>query len=200
MNQTIKVNNKEINVSFSNYYDSVLGEFLFTQVMCDVFMPGNEVVPIDVEKQQIRRIIDGFKKRKELSNEISKENIKGKSYYVINPRMRYDLGWLEGKKEKKPLSKDPQVKEDEASTAVTPEPPKQQPKPEKREYTDNRRKYMVSKGFKHNEATNNWELHGIRFPDSKIDNSQTDEEFTTGMNSLINADYQNRAKRKPKSK
>jgi hypothetical protein len=197
LNQTIKINNKEMNVSFSNYYDSALGEFLFTQVMCDVFMPGNEVVPIDIEKQQIRRIIDGFKKRKELSNELMKENIKGKSYYVINPRMRYDLGWLEGKKEKKPLTKELQV---EAPTAIAPEPPKQQPKPEKREYTDNRRKYLVSKGFKHNEATNNWELHGIRFPDSKIDNSQTDDEFTAGMNSLINADDQNREKRKPKSR
>ncbi|KIL36023.1 hypothetical protein SD71_11940 [Cohnella kolymensis] len=200
MNQTIKVDNKEINVSFSNYYDSALGDFMFTQVMCDVFMPGNEVVPVDIEKQQIRRIIDGFKKRKELSDEISKENIKGKSYYVINPRMRYDLGWLAGKKEKKPLTKELKAEAHEEPTPVTPEPPMQKPQPEQREYKDDRRKYLVSQGFKHNEATNNWELHGIRFPDSKIDTPRTDEEFKTGMNSLIRADTQNREKRKPKSK
>jgi hypothetical protein len=198
LQQTIKVNNKEIHVSFTNYYDSVLGEFLFTQVMCDVFMPGNEAVPIDLEKQQIRRIIDGFAKRKELSIELSKM-VKGKYYFVINPRMRYDLGWLEGKKENKRLSNDPQAKAD-AATAVIPTPPTQNPEPEKREYTDNRRRFLVSKGFTHNKTTNNWELYGIRFPDSKIDNSQPDEEFYTGMNSLIAADNQNREKRKPKSR
>ncbi|MCD9022922.1 hypothetical protein [Cohnella silvisoli] len=210
MNQTITVNKKEIAVTFTNYFDSEFGEFLFKQVMCDVYMPGNEVVPIAVEKEQIRLVIEGFKKRKELYDEIPKENIKGKSYYVINSRMRYDLDWLKGNKPVKPISlaEHEKLKADEARgikpAAVvepleSPEPRKLQPEqPKAPEYKDNRRKFLLSKGFKHNLATNNWEIKDIRFPDSKIDKSKSDEEFAEGMNRLLEASYQNHLKRRAK--
>ncbi len=91
MNKTITVNRKEINVSFSGYFDSAVGDLLFTQVMCDVFMPGNEVVPVAVEKERIDRIISAFKNRKALC-EIRKENVKeillrDQSENEIRPRM-----------------------------------------------------------------------------------------------------------------
>jgi hypothetical protein len=210
LNQTITINKKEISVTFTNYFDSELGEFLFKQVMCDVYMPGNEVVPIAIEKEQIKLVIEGFKKRKELYDEIPKENIKGKSYYVINTRMRHDLDWLKGNKPAKPISLAEAAKlmEEEAlgiTRPVTPlveelpEPPKKQPEPKPIEYKDNRRKYLVSKGFKHNLETNNWEIKDIRFPDSKIDKSSSDDEFTEGMNRLLEASYQNHLKRKTKA-
>ncbi|RKP54047.1 hypothetical protein D7Z26_11700 [Cohnella endophytica] len=210
MNQTITVNKKEIAVTFSNYFDSELGQFLFKHVMCDVYMPGNEVVPIDVEKEQIKRVIEGFKKRTELYDEIPKENIKGKSLYVINSRMRYDLDWMKGNKPPKPISlaEHEKRKADEAR-GIKPAPivePEEAPEPTARrpeqpkapEYKDNRRKYLLSKGFKHNLATNNWEIKDIRFPDSKIDKSPSDEEFAEGMNRLLEASYQNHLKRKNK--
>lgn len=212
MNQTITINKKEIAVTFTNYFDSELGEFLFKQVMCDVYMPGNEVVPIAVEKEQIRLVIEGFKKRPELHDEIPKENIKGKSYYVINSRMRYDLDWLKGNKPARPISlaEHEKMKADEArgikpvppaaNPSETPEPPKPEPEqPKAPEYKDNRRKFLLSKGFKHNLATNNWEVKDIRFPDSKIDKSASDEEFAEGMNRLLDASYQNHLKRKKPS-
>lgn len=206
MNQTITINKKDIRVSFSDYYDSELGEFLFIQVMCDVYMPGNEVVPIEVEKQQIKSILEGFKKRKALYDELNKEEIKGKSLYLITPKMRYDLDWM---KEKPKLlsSKDPRamlapskvtVEESEASDHATAksEPVYEQKQPV---FTDNRRSFLQSKGFKLNLETNNWEIKDIRFPDSKIDKSKSDEEFESGMTSLLNASYQNHLKRKSKA-
>jgi hypothetical protein len=211
LNQTITINKKEIAVTFTNFYDSELGEFLFKQVMCDVYMPGNEVVPIDIEKQQIKLVIEGFKKRKELYDEIPKENIRGKSFYVINTRMRYDLDWLKGNKPEKPISlaEHNKMKEDEArgivrpiakpvveEIVVAPVPPKPEPKPP--EYKDSRRKFLLAKGFKHNLVTNNWEIKDIRFPDSKIDKSKTDAEFEEGMIRLLDASYQNHLKRKAK--
>lgn len=211
MNQTITINKKEIAVTFTNYFDSELGEFLFKQVMCDVYMPGNEVVPIAVEKEQIRLVIEGFKNRKELYNEIPKENIKGKFYYVINSRMRYDLAWLKGNKPAKPISlaEHEQRKADEArgikpaieiEPSDSPELSKLQPEqPKVLEYKDNRRRFLLSQGFKHNLATNNWEIKDIRFPDSKIDKSKSDEEFAEGMNRLLEASYQNHLKRRVKS-
>lgn len=209
MNQTITINKKEIAVTFTNYFDSELGEFLFKQVMCDVYMPGNEVVPIAIEKEQIKLVIDGFKKRKELYDEIPKENIKGKSYYVINTRMRYDLDWLKGNKPAKPISlaEAAKLKEEEAlgitrpavkPAEELPEAPKITPPPKPPEYKDNRRKFLLSKGFKHNLESNNWEIKDIRFPDSKIDKSSSDEEFEEGMNRLLEASYQNHLKRKAK--
>ncbi|BBI32277.1 hypothetical protein [Cohnella abietis] len=209
MNQTITINKKEIAVSFTNYFDSELGEFLFKQVMCDVYMPGNEVVPIAVEKEQIKRVVEGFKNRPELHDEIPKENIKGKSYYVINTRMRHDLDWLKGNKPERPISlaEHEKLKADEARgikpAAVKPvetiEPSEPEPVELKApEYTDNRRKFLLAKGFKHNLATNNWEIKDIRFPDSKIDKSNSDEEFADGMNRLLDASYQNHLKRKAK--
>jgi len=211
LNQTITINKKDVAVSFTNYFDSELGEFLFKQVMCDVYMPGNEVVPIDVEKEQIKRVIEGFKKRPELHNEIVKENIKGKSYYVINTRMRYDLDWLKGNKPERPISlaEHEKRKADEArgiKPAAVVEPPEsieplksQQDEPKAPEYKDNRRKYLLAQGFKHNLVTNNWETKDIRFPDSKIDKSATDEEFAEGMQRLLDASYQNHLKRRTKS-
>lgn len=203
MNQTITINKKDIRVSFSDHYDSELGEFLFIQVMCDVYMPGNEVVPIEVEKQQIKLILEGFKKRKALYDELKKEDIKGKSLYLITPKMRYDLDWM---KEKPKLlsSKDPRsmiapskVAAEEPEIAA---PPQSQPEPEKQTvFTDSRRKYLQAKGFKLNQATGNWEVKDIRFPDSKVNNSKTDEEFEEGMTRLLNASYQNHMKRKTKA-
>jgi hypothetical protein len=212
LNQTITINKKEVAVTFTNYFDSELGEFLFKQVMCDVYMPGNEVVPIAVEKEQIRLVIEGFKKRPELRDEIPKENIKGKPCYVINSRMRYDLDWLKGNKPPKPISlaEHEKMKADEArgikpvapstkasEEAIEPKKPEAE-LPKAPEYKDNRRKYLLSKGFKHNLATNNWEAKDIRFPDSKIDKSPSDEEFSQGMNRLLEASYQNHLKRKTK--
>lgn len=210
MNQTITINKKEIAVTFSNYFDSELGEFLFKQVMCDVYMPGNEVVPIEIEKEQIKRVIDGFKKRKELYDEIPKENIRGKSYYVINTRMRHDLDWLKGNKPAKPISlaEHEKMKADEArgikpAPVVEPEEEletvQSQPVELKApEYKDNRRKFLLSTGFKHNLVTNNWEIKDIRFPDSKIDKSESDEQFAEGMNRLLEASHQNHLKRRAK--
>jgi hypothetical protein len=210
LNQTITINKKEIAVTFTNYFDSEFGDFLFKQVMCDVYMPGNEVVPIAVEKEQIRLVIEGFKKRKELYDEIPKEKLKGKSYYVINSRMRYDLDWLKGNKPAKPISlaEHEKLKADEArgikpavAVELSESPAQTSPKPEEPkalEYKDNRRKYLLSKGFKHNLTTNNWEVKDIRFPDSKIDKSASDEEFAEGMNRLLDASYQNHLKRRTK--
>jgi hypothetical protein len=206
LNQTITINKKDLTVSFSDYYDSELGEFLFIQVMCDVYMPGNEVVPIEVEKQQIKFILDGFKKRKALYDELKKEDIKGKALYLITPKMRYDLGWMQ-EKPKLPSSKDPRAMIDpsksvavendfsEASVAqLVQAPERKQPV-----FTDYRRKYLQTKGFKLNEETNNWEIKDIRFPDSKIDKSKSDEEFEEGMTRLLNASYQNHLKRNAKA-
>jgi hypothetical protein len=210
LNQTITINKKEVAVTFTNYFDSELGEFLFKQVMCDVYMPGNEVVPIAIEKEQIKRVVEGFKKRIELYDEIPKENIKGKSYYVINSRMRYDLDWLKGNKPAKPISlaEHEKRKADEArgikpvvvaESQETMEPPAPEAEdPKAPEYKDNRRKFLLSKGFKHNLSTNNWEIKDIRFPDSKIDKSSSDEEFEEGMNRLLDASYQNHLKRRAK--
>ncbi|WP_372661563.1 hypothetical protein [Cohnella sp.] len=204
MNQTITINKKDITVSFSDYYDSELGEFLFIRVMCDVYMPGNEVVPIEVEKQQIKLILEGFKKRKALYEELKKEEVKGKSLYLITPKMRYDLEWMQ-EKPKLLSSKDPRAMvAPVASVALEPEisdTPKSQPKPEQKQliFMDSRRMYLQAKGFKLNQATNNWEIKDIRFPDSKIDNSKSDEEFEEGMTRLLNASYQNHLKRKTKA-
>jgi hypothetical protein len=212
LNQTITINKKDVAVTFTNYYDSELGEFLFKQVMCDVYMPGNEVVPIDIEKQQIKRVIEGFKKRKELYDEIPKENIKGKSYYIINSRMRYDLDWMKGNKPERPMSlkEAEQLKADEARGIKRPAKiePEETPEsvesivaePKTPEYKDNRRKFLLSKGFKINLVTNNWEIKDIRFPDSKIDKSPSDAEFEEGMNRLLEASYQNHLKRRTKPK
>jgi pyruvate/2-oxoglutarate dehydrogenase complex dihydrolipoamide acyltransferase (E2) component len=204
LKQTITINKKNITVSFSDYYDSELGEFLFRQVMCDVYMPGSEIVPIAMEKEQISLILEGFKNRKALYDELKKEDIKGKSFYVISPRMRYDLEWLQEKK-KLPSSKDPQVmlRTDPTATAapIIPEAPKSKPEPSQKQpvFTDSKRKYLVSKGFKLNQATNNWEIYDIRFPDSKIDKTKSDDEFVEGMTRLLEASYQNHQKRKTKT-
>lgn len=204
MNQTITINKKDIRVSFNDHYDSELGEFLFIQVMCDVYMPGNEVVPIEVEKQQIKLILEGFKKRKALYEELKKEDVKGKSLYLITPKMRYDLDWMQ-EKPKLLSSKDPRAmiapSKVVAATPEISESSQTEPEPELKQpvFTDNRRKYLQAKGFKLNQATNNWEIKDIRFPDSKIDNSKTDAEFEEGMTSLLNASYQNHLKRKTKA-
>lgn len=196
MNKTITVNRKEINVSFSGYFDSAVGDLLFTQVMCDVFMPGNEVVPVAVEKEQIDRIIAAFKKRKALYGEIRKENVKGKSYYVINPRMRYDLEWLEGKK-KVILSKDhpPRLEAVDKGAIGEEQQPQAEREPAREDFSDGRRAYLASQGFAFNRATNNWEAGGIRFPDALVNKPGTDEEFRHGMERLIAADRQSRSKK-----
>ncbi|MFC5469835.1 hypothetical protein ACFPPD_13960 [Cohnella suwonensis] len=211
MNQTITVNKKEVAVTFSKFFDTELGEFIFTQVMCDVYMPHNEAVPLDLEKEQMKRIVEGFKKRPELRNEIESETIKGKTYFVINPKMRYDLDWLKGNKPARPISLAEHEKRKEAEARgikydPSPEPEpveavEQAPKPEPRkapEFTDGRRKFLQAKGFKLNLGTNNWEIKDIRFPDSKIDKSPSDEEFIQGMNRLLEASYQNHLKRRAK--
>ncbi|WP_123041495.1 hypothetical protein [Cohnella candidum] len=189
MRKNVKINGKEMNVEFIGYYDSPYGELLFTQVMCDVFMPGNEVVPVEVEKEQIRRVVEAFKKRKALYDEVRQENVKGKSYYVINPRMRYDLGWLEGK-QKVILSKDkPPVYEREGTALLnSAEPAKKESKP--RMPSGSRREYLDKQGFRFNEATRNWEIGTIRFPDALVDKPVTDEEFIQGMTRLLEADRQ----------
>ncbi|MFC5402879.1 hypothetical protein [Cohnella soli] len=212
MNQTITVNKKEVAVTFSKFFDTELGEFIFTQVMCDVYMPHNEAVPLDLEKEQMKRIIEGFKKRPELRNEIESQTIKGKSYFVINPKMRYDLDWLKGNKPQRPISLAEHEKRKAAEARgikydPTPEPEAVEteapaPKPEPRTapvFTDNRRKFLQDKGFKLNLDTNNWEVKDIRFPDAKIDKSPSDEEFIQGMNRLLEASYQNHLKRRAKS-
>ncbi|XID93412.1 hypothetical protein ACF3MZ_02430 [Paenibacillaceae bacterium WGS1546] len=211
MKHKVTINNKDVAVSFTRYFDTELGDFLFKQVMCDVYMPGNEAVPIDVEKEQIRRVVEGFKKRKELHDEIPKETIRGKAYYVINQKMRYDLEWLQGRKVERPipLAEHEKMKAD-AARGIRPVPaaPGKEPEEPERpraeqpvapEYKDNRRKFLLAKGFKHNLVTNNWEVKDIRFPDAKIDKSPSDEEFEDGMNRLLDASYRNhlqmRAKR-----
>ncbi len=196
MHQIITVNKKPVSVNFTNYFDSVLGEFLFQKVMCDVYMPGNEVVPIDVEKEQIRLVLEGFKNRKELYAEIRKEDVKGQSVYVITPQMRYDLRWLKGPKPKKPLTKEkpPEDDDDDDIPGVAPAIETQKAsKP--REFTDARRKHLQSLGFVLNEATNNWVRKGIRFPDGKIDAAASDEQFAEDMARLIAADERSRQKR-----
>jgi len=211
LNHKVTINKKEIAVTFTSYYDTELGEFLFKQVMCDVYMPGNEVVPIDVEKEQIRRIVEGFKKRKELYDEIPKEKIKGKEYYVINTKMRYDLDWLKGRKQERPMSlaEHEKLKADAArGIKPAPKPPEREPEeapaPTKREpvapeYKDARRKFLLAEGFKHNLVTNNWEIKDIRFPDAKIDKAASDTEFEEGMKRLLDASYQNHLKRRTSS-
>lgn len=201
MNQIITVNKKQVSVSFTNYFDSTLGEFLFKQVMCDVYMPGNEVVPIELEKELIRLVIEGFKNRKELYSEIPKENIKGQSVYVITPQMRYDLRWLKGPKPKKPLTKEKPPSDDDDDdyddipgvTAAA--PVEEKPAAAPREFTDERRKYLQSIGFVLNEQTNNWVRKGIRFPDGKVNAAATDEQFIDDMGRLIAADERSRQKR-----
>jgi len=212
LHHKVIINKKPVAVTFTSYYDTELGEFLFKQVMCDVYMPGNEVVPIDVEKEQIRRIVEGFKKRKELYDEIPKENIKGKAYYVINTKMRYDLDWLKGRKQERPISlaEHEKMKAD-AARGIKPAPkPPAEPEeefaapqteaPKAPEYKDARRQFLLAKGFRHNLATDNWEIKDIRFPDSKIDKSPSDAEFEEGMNRLLDASYQNHLKRRATSK
>lgn len=199
MNQIITVNKKTVSVSFTNYFDSTLGEFLFRQVMCDVYMPGNEVVPIDLEKEQIRLILEAFKNRKELYNEIRKEDIKGQSVYVITPQMRYDLRWLKGPKPKKPLTKEKPPSDDDDDDydipGVTATADSAKPAAKPREFTDARRQYLMSIGFVLNESTNNWVRKGIRFPDGKINAAPSDEQFIEDMTRLIAADERSRQKR-----
>ncbi|MFD0673103.1 hypothetical protein [Cohnella sp. GCM10027633] len=200
MNQIITVNKKQVSVSFTNYFDSTLGEFLFKQVMCDVYMPGNEVVPIAIEKEQIRLVIEGFKNRKELHSEIPKENVKGQSVFVITPQMRYDLRWMKGPKPKKPLTKEKPPEDDDDDDdipGVTVAPVAEKPVAKPREFTDVRRKYLLSIGFVLNESTNNWVRKGIRFPDGKIDAASSDEQFIDDMTRLIAADERSRQKRPP---
>lgn len=199
MRKTIKIDNKEMNVEFSGYYDSSYGELLFTQVMCDVFMPGNEVVPIAVEKRLIQRVIDGFKKRSALYDEVRKEVVKGKACYVITPRMRYDLGWLGGKK-KAILSKDnpPVFVQEDAVAAAEMDSVKPEPKKRPGE-SDNRRRYLTGQGFRFQEEANHWTFGSIRFPDAMIDKPATDEEFYGGIARLMEADAAQRGRqRKPK--
>jgi hypothetical protein len=207
LNHRVTINKKEISVSFTHYFDSELGDFLFKQVMCDVYMPSNEAVPIDVEKEQIRRIVEGFKKRKELYDEIPKEMVGGKAYYVINSKMRYDLDWLKGKKKERPISlaEHEKMKADAARGILPAQKPPEEPEeepvpvaetPKAPEYKDNRRKFLLASGFRHNLATNNWEIKDIRFPDAKIDRSPSDREFEEGMKRLLDASYQNHLKRR----
>lgn len=197
MNQIITVNKKQVSVSFTNYFDSVLGEFLFQKVMCDVYMPGNEVVPIDLEKEQIRLIVEAFKNRKELRDEIRKEDVKGQSVFVITPQMRYDLRWLKGPKPKKPLTKEkpPEEDDDDDDIPGVSAASQEQPAAKPREFSDFRRKHLLSLGFALNESTNNWVRKGIRFPDNKIDGAASDEQFVDDMARLIAADERSRQKR-----
>ncbi|MBO9597737.1 MAG: hypothetical protein J7559_07960 [Cohnella sp.] len=203
MNQIITVNKKAVSVSFTNYFDSTLGEFLFRQVMCDVYMPGNEVVPIDLEKEQIRLILEAFKNRKELYDEIRKEDIKGQSVYVITSQMRYDLRWLKGPKPKKPLTKEKPPSDDDDDDydipGVTATADIAKPAAQPREFKDARRQYLMSIGFVLNESTNNWVRKGIRFPDGKINAAPSDEQFIDDMTRLIAADERSRQKRTTKS-
>ncbi|WEK55265.1 MAG: hypothetical protein P0Y55_04160 [Candidatus Cohnella colombiensis] len=201
MNQTIIVNNESVSVSFTNYYDSVLGEFLFQQVMCDVFMPSNEVVPIAVEKEQIRLIVEAFKRRKELHQENRKEDYKGQAVFIITPKMRYDLRWLKGPKPKRPLTKEAPPKDDEDDFSIAEFMNSIEATPVEKtihEFTDTRRKHLLASGFKHDAPTNKWIRKGIRFPDSKIDVAASDEQFVEDMARLVIADEQSRTRSQTK--
>lgn len=196
MRRSVVINNREISVEFSGEYDSAYGEFLFTQVMCDVFMPGNEVVPIAAEKEQIKRVIDGFRKRKALYDEVRKEIVKGKACYVITPRMRYDLAWLSGKK-KVVLSKDkpPVVVYEDSSSNRSAEETAPSRTTEPSRALDARRKHLVHEGFQYQAAAKTWTYGTIRFPDAMVDKAKTDEEFTQGMARLLEADAKERSRR-----
>ena len=197
MRRSVVINNREMSVEFGGEYDSAYGEFLFTQVMCDVFMPGNEVVPIDVEKEQIKRVIEGFRKRKALYDEVRKETVKGKACYVITPRMRYDLDWLSGKK-KVVLSKDkPPVvvyEDDGAGQPASREtaPPQTA---DRGPALDARRRHLVHEGFQYQAAAKIWTHGTIRFPDAMVDKAASDAEFAQGMARLLEADAQERSRR-----
>jgi hypothetical protein len=192
LNKKVVINKKELHVDFSGYYDSAIGDLLFTQVMCDVFMPGNDVVPIEVEKEQIRRVVEGFKKRPALYTEVRTEWVKGKSCYVISPRMRYDLEWLLPKPKVK-LTKEGPVK---VPAAAEPDAEPAAAEPLAPEFTDARRVFLAGKGFTYNPTAKNWTFQGIRFPDAMVDKPDTDDLFQQDMNRLIVAD-QNSRKRKP---
>lgn len=199
MRRSVVINNREVKVDFSGEFDSAYGELLFTQVMCDVFMPGNEVVPIAAEKEQIKRVIEAFKRRKALYDEVRKETVKGKTCYVITPRMRYDLSWLSGK-QKVVLSKDkPPVVVSEAPAADMPE---ETHRPEasfvRESDSDSRRKYLKEQGFRYQDAPGVWTFGTIRFPDAMVDKAATDEEFAWGMARLLEADEKERSRRKRK--
>jgi len=200
MRRSVVINNQEISVDFSGEYDSAYGEFLFTQVLCDVFMPGNEVVPIAAEKEQIKRVIEGFKRRAALYDEVRKETVKGKACYVITPRMRYDLSWLSGKK-KVVLSKDkPPVIVSEADgedIAASPSPSQTQASVQQRAL-DSRRRYLEEQGFRFQDTTRTWTFGTIRFPDAMVDKAATDAEFVQGMTRLLEADESERSRRKTK--
>lgn len=199
MRRSVVINNQTVNVDYSGEYDSAYGEFLFTQVMCDVFMPGNEVVPIAAEKEQIKRIIEGFKQRKALYNEVRKESVKGKECYVITPRMRYDLSWLSGKK-RVVLSKDkPPVIVSDGDGDIgeaSPEEPALSQVPGSRPVSDSRRKYLEERGFRYQETARNWTFGTIRFPDAMVGKAATDEEFVQGITRLLEADDKERSRRK----
>lgn len=198
MRRSVVINNREMSVEFGGEYDSAYGEFLFTQVMCDVFMPGNEVVPIDVEKEQIKRVIEGFRKRKALYDEVRKETVKGKACYVITPRMRYDLDWLSGKK-KVVLSKDKPpvvVYEDPGAgePAVFGEAAPQRTV-DRGPALDARRRHLASEGFRYQADAKIWTYGTIRFPDAMVDKAASDEEFAQGMARLLEADAKERSRR-----
>jgi hypothetical protein len=197
MNKKVTIDGRTLFVDFSGYYDLSYGDFQFTQVMCDVFMPGNEVVPVEAEKEQIRKVLEGFKKREALYREVRKETVKGRSCYVITPRMRYDLGWLEGKK-KVILSKDkppvevpaePEAPGDGAAEVRRDGPPKP-------DFRDARRRHLIAEGYRYNESTNNWEIGSIRFPDALVSKAATDEEFIRNMARLREADEHSSRRRK----
>ncbi|MBD3918519.1 hypothetical protein H8B09_07110 [Paenibacillus sp. PR3] len=205
MYKLMTIDDKSVQVSFSVYYDTEVGEFLFLKVMCDIYMPGNEVVPIAIEKVLMKKIEEGFKKRPELYDLLTKQQVKGKTYYVIPAHMRYQLDWLEGNKKKASFEKmDPSKQEEldkaeveSAKQQSAPSPaPESTPTPQERIITDIRRKFLVSKGFQLNAATNNWVGGGIRFPDALIDKPATDVEFEQNMNRLIAADSRGGYKKK----
>lgn len=199
MRRSVTINNREISVEYSGEYDSAYGEFLFTQVMCDVFMPGNEVVPIDVEKEQIKRVIEGFRKRKALYDEVRKEAVKGKACYVITPRMRYDLTWLSGKK-KVVLSKDkpPVVVYEDSGGDRSSDETASSRTDDRSPPLNARRKHLVHEGFQYQEAARIWTYGTIRFPDAMVDKADTDEEFKQGMARLLEADAKERSRRERK--
>lgn len=206
MYKLMTIDDKSVQVNFSVYYDTEVGEFLFLKVMCDIYMPGNEVVPIAIEKELMKKIEDGFKKRPELYDLFSKQQVKGKTYYVIPAHMRYQLDWLEGSKKKASFEKTDPSKQEERDKAeveveasnhqAAPSPASELAPTQERIITDIRRKFLASKGFRFNEATNNWEGGGIRFPDAMIDKPATDGEFEQNMNRLIAADSRGGYKRK----
>jgi len=196
MRKSVVINNREMSVEFSGEYDSAYGEFLFTQVMCDVFMPGNDVVPIAVEKEQIKQVIEGFRKRKALYDEVRKETVKGKACYVITPRMRYDLTWLAGKK-KVVLSKDkpPVVVYDHSSLDRSSDESASSRAPDPSPVLDARRRHLVHEGFQYQAAAKIWTHGTIRFPDAMVDKAESDEEFAQGMARLLEADEKDRSRR-----